>query len=62
MHLRWGCAAAYLLAGLSLIARPVSGQAPVFRGAVDLVPLAVTVVDRKGQPVTGLRPPRCTSG
>jgi Ca-activated chloride channel homolog len=45
---------ACLLTGLSLLPLTVSGQAPVFRGAVDLVPVAVTVVDRKGEPVTDL--------
>jgi Ca-activated chloride channel family protein len=43
-----------LLAGLSLMPLRVATQAPVFRGAIDLVPVAVTVFDRKGAPVTGL--------
>jgi Ca-activated chloride channel family protein len=43
-----------VLAGLCLIPLTARSQAPVFRGAVDLVPVAVTVIDRKGEPVTGL--------
>jgi hypothetical protein len=45
---------ACLLAGLSLMPLRGFAQAPVFRGAVDLVPVAVTVVDRRGAAVTGL--------
>ncbi|HEX5214983.1 MAG TPA: VWA domain-containing protein [Vicinamibacterales bacterium] len=37
-------------------APPPSQQAPVFRGGVELVALDVTVVDRDGMPVTGLKP------
>jgi Ca-activated chloride channel family protein len=54
MHRLSGCGAAWLLAALALMSPAASGQAPVFRGAVDLVPVAVTVVDRSGQPVTEL--------
>ena len=35
---------------------PQQPQAPVFRGGVELVALDVTVVDRDGKPVTGLKP------
>lgn len=35
-------------------ARSAGQQAPVFRGGVDLVQMGVTVVDRRGVPVTGL--------
>jgi Ca-activated chloride channel family protein len=54
MRPQWCGGVAWLLAGLCLVPPTASGQAPVFRGAVDLVPVAVTVVNRKGEPVTGL--------
>jgi len=45
---------------VSALAGPGSGAAavgqPTFRGAVDLVPVAVTVTDRDGRPVAGLPP------
>ena len=44
-------------AGAWLLLLPVAGAAqPVFRTSVDLVHLGVTVVDRKGTPVTNLGP------
>jgi VWFA-related protein len=46
---------ALLAVGLVLAAGPEQ-QAPVFRSGVDLVALDVTVVDRDGKPVTGLKP------
>jgi len=45
---------ACLLALVSQVSLPATSQAPVFRGAIDLVPVAVTVFDRKDVPVTGL--------
>src|ERR1700755_2201477 len=49
-----GRGVACVLAAVYLISLRAAAQAPVFRGAVDLVPVAVTVVDRKGQPIVGL--------
>lgn len=43
-----------LLVGLTAAGWCAGGQAPTFRGQVDLVPISVTVTDRSGQPVTGL--------
>src|SRR6188768_4131410 len=37
-------------------APPLQQQAPVFRAGVEIVALDVTVVDRDGKPVTGLKP------
>src|ERR1700709_2838375 len=45
---------ACLLALLFHVSVPAFSQAPVFRGAIDLLPVAVTEFDRKGAPVTGL--------
>ncbi|MCX6543943.1 MAG: VWA domain-containing protein [Acidobacteria bacterium] len=36
--------------------KPIDPQAPVFRSGVELVTVDVTVVDRDGNPVKGLRP------
>ena len=44
------CLALFVL----FVVQPGVSQAPLFRGGVDLVNLGVTVVDRKGQLVTGL--------
>jgi Ca-activated chloride channel homolog len=58
---RWWPAAVVLAcavgAVVSAAAAPPRGaqQSPLFRGGVDLVNLGVTVTDRKGQLVTGLR-------
>lgn len=47
---------ASVVAALAMAALPhASAQAPVFRGRVDLVNIAVTVTDRKGGLVTDLR-------
>ncbi len=44
-----------LAAGASGMASGAAGQpSPVFRGAVDLVPVSVTVSDREGVPIAGL--------
>jgi Ca-activated chloride channel family protein len=40
---------------IALAARPSAQQVPVFRTGIDLVNLAATVVDRKGQLVAGLQ-------
>jgi VWFA-related protein len=48
-----------MLAGALLVAAPVrtqQAQPPVFRSGVELVSVDVQIVDRKGQPITGLRP------
>jgi hypothetical protein len=44
-----------ILAGIALAAG-VLAQQPVFRGGVDLIAVDVKIVDRKGDPVAGVRP------
>jgi VWFA-related protein len=43
-----------LAAASALVAIPSAQQAPTVRSSIDVVPLEVRVVDRRGRPITGL--------
>ena len=43
-----------LAAVMAILAHPAAGQIPVFRTTVDLVNMGVTVIDKKGQLISGI--------
>ncbi|MCX6539848.1 MAG: VWA domain-containing protein [Acidobacteria bacterium] len=66
MRIKNACRAAIVFTGLAICSGPLQGarrqppspqkQTPVFKSGVELVAVDVSVVDRNGQPVKGLRP------
>jgi Ca-activated chloride channel family protein len=55
MNSRGGRLTGALVAVMTMLAYPATGQIPVFRTTVDLVNMGVTVIDKKGQLISDLK-------
>src|SRR5436190_21637599 len=53
---RLGVALTFACASASIAVVAQTQQAPTFRGGVTLIPVDVSVLDRDGKPVAGLKP------